>query len=170
MLDFSKVRIVEGFPTPGIKFYDITTLLKDGDEYRKAINDMLENAKSIHPDVIVALEARGFFFAPTLAYLLGIPFVPIRKKGKLPAATYSEQYNLEYGTDVIEIHQDAIKDNQRILLLDDVLATGGTMSAAVKLMRHYHPASIDLMFLIELTALNGREKIKGCNIHSLVQI
>lgn len=170
MFDFSKVRVIEDFPTPGIKFYDITTLLKDGEEFRNALNDMLEIAKQLNPNVIAALETRGFFFGPTLAYLMGIPFVPIRKKGKLPAAIYSESYNLEYGTDVIEVHQDAIKENQRILLLDDVLATGGTMQAAVHLMQHFHPASIDTMFLIELTALNGREKIKGYNVHSLVQI
>ena len=170
MFDFSKVRIVEDFPTPGIHFYDITTLLKDADEFRNVINDMLEVAKKINPDVIVALETRGFFFGPTLAYLMNIPFVPIRKKGKLPAAKYSESYDLEYGTDVIEIHQDAIKENQRILLLDDVLATGGTMSAATKLMRHFNPSAVDALFLIELKALNGREKLKDCTINSLVQI
>jgi len=170
MFDFSKVRIVEDFPTPGIHFYDITTLLKDADEFRNVINDMLEIAKRINPDVIVALETRGFFFGPTLAYLMNIPFVPIRKKGKLPAAKFSESYNLEYGTDVIEIHQDAVKENQHILLLDDVLATGGTMSAATKLVQHFKPSAVDTLFLIELKALNGREKIQNCNIHSLVQI
>ena len=170
MFDFSKVRVVEDFPTPGIHFYDITTLLKDSEEFRNVLNDMLEVAKRINPDVIVALETRGFFFGPTLAYLMNIPFVPIRKKGKLPAAKYSESYNLEYGTDVIEIHQDAIKENQHILLLDDVLATGGTMCAATKLVQHFNPSAVDTLFLIELKALNGREKIKNCTINSLVQI
>lgn len=170
MFDFSKVRIVEDFPTPGIHFYDITTLLKDTDEFRNAIEDMLEVAKKINPDVIVALETRGFFFGPTLAYLMNIPFVPIRKKGKLPAAKFSESYDLEYGTDVIEIHQDAIKENQHILLLDDVLATGGTMRAATNLVRNFNPSAVDTLFLIELKALNGREKLKDCTINSLVQI
>lgn len=170
MFDFSKVRVVEDFPTPGIHFYDITTLLNDSEEFRNVLNDMLEVAKRINPDVIVALETRGFFFGPTLAYLMNIPFVPIRKKGKLPAAKYSESYNLEYGTDVIEIHQDAIKENQHILLLDDVLATGGTMGAATKLVQHFNPSALDTLFLIELKALNGREKLENCTINSLVQI
>lgn len=170
MFDFSKVRIVEDFPTPGIHFYDITTLLKDADECRNAINDMLEVAKKINPDVIVALEARGFFFGPTLAYLMNIPFVPIRKKGKLPAAKFSESYDLEYGTDVMEIHQDAVEENKHILLLDDVLATGGTMRAATRLVRHFNPSAVDTLFLIELKALNGREKLEDCTINSLVQI
>ncbi len=170
MFDFSKVRIIEDFPTKGIKFYDITTLLKDAEEYRNALNDMLAEAKTIRPDVILALETRGFFFGPTLAYLLDVPFVPIRKKGKLPAATFSASYDLEYGTDEIEVHQDAVAKNQRLLLLDDVLATGGTMSAAVKLVQNFQPASIDVMFLMELKALEGRKKLLDYNIHSLVQI
>ena len=170
MFDFSKIRTIDDFPTPGIKFYDITTLLNDGEAYRSAIDDMLAVAKNIRPDVVVALETRGFFFGPTLAYLLGIPFVPIRKKGKLPAATYSESYNLEYGTDSIEIHQDAIAEGKRILLLDDVLATGGTMSAAIRLVQNFKPASIDVMFLIELNALDGRKKLENVKIHSLLQL
>ncbi len=170
MFDFSKVRIVEDFPAPGIHFYDITTLMNDGVEFRKAVDALLDKAKRINPDVVVALETRGFFFGPTLAYLMGLPFVPIRKKGKLPAETYSETYNLEYGADVMEIHRDAIPENRRVLLLDDVLATGGTMSAAVRLMERFHPASIDTLFLIELDELKGREKIKGYPVHSLVQV
>lgn len=170
MFDFSKIRTIDDFPSPGIKFYDITTLLNDGEAYHSAIDDMLAVAKSIRPDVIVALEARGFFFGPTLAYLLGIPFVPIRKKGKLPAATFSESYNLEYSSDSIEIHQDAIAPNQRVLLFDDVLATGGTMSAAVRLVQKFNPASVDTMFLIELSALEGRKRLENVTIHSLLQL
>lgn len=170
MFDFSKVRIVEDFPTPGIKFYDITTLLKDETEFKNVINDMWEVAKQLNPNVLVALETRGFFFGPTLSYLMGIPFVPIRKKGKLPSATYSSSYALEYGTDSIEIHQDAIEKNQRILLLDDVLATGGTMSAAVELVQNFNPAKVDTLFLIELSALKGRDKLKNCSVNSLIQI
>lgn len=170
MFDFSKVRTIDDFPTPGIKFYDITTLLKDEKEFKNAINDMWEVAKQLNPNVLVALETRGYFFGPTLSYLMGIPFVPIRKKGKLPAATYSASYALEYGTDSIEIHQDAIEEHQRILLLDDVLATGGTMSAAIQLVRNFNPEKVDTMFLIELTALNGRDKLKNCSINSIIQI
>ncbi len=170
MFDLSSIRTIDDFPTPGIKFYDITTLLNNGEEYRKVIEEMLAVAKEVNPDVIVALEARGFFFASALAYQLGLPFVPIRKKGKLPAAVYAQSYGLEYGTDVIEIHKDAFGENQRVLLLDDVLATGGTMEAAVKLIDNFHPASVDALFLMELKALNGREKLANCQIHSLVQL
>ena len=170
MFDFSKIRTIDDFPTPGIKFYDITTLLNDEKEFRNAINDLLEIAKQLNPNVIVALETRGFFFGPTLSYMMGIPFVPIRKKGKLPAATYSSSYALEYGTDSIEIHQDAIKEHQRVLLLDDVLATGGTMSAAIELVRNFNPEKIDTLFLVELSFLKGRDKLKNCSINSLIQI
>jgi adenine phosphoribosyltransferase len=170
MFDFSKIRTIDDFPSPGIKFYDITTLLNDREAYHEAINDLLEVARSVRPDVVVALETRGFFFGPTLAYLLGVPFVPIRKKGKLPAATFSENYNLEYGTDSIEIHQDAFAPNQRVLLIDDVLATGGTMSAAVRLVQKFNPASIDTLFLIELKFLEGRKKLDNVTLHSLIQL
>lgn len=170
MFDSSVIRTIDDFPTPGIKFYDITTLLNNGKEYRNVINDMLAIAKELKPNVIAALEARGFFFAPALAFELGIPFVPIRKKGKLPAATFSQNYGLEYGSDIIEIHQDAFEQHQRVLILDDVLATGGTMAAAVQLVQNFKPASIDTLFLMELEALNGREKLSNCNIHSLLKL
>lgn len=170
MFDFSKVRIIYDFPTPGIKFYDITTLLNDGEEFRKVIDDMLAVAKEVKPEVIVALEARGYFFGPVLAYELGIPFVPIRKKGKLPYKTYAESYDLEYGTATMEIHADAMKEHQRVLLLDDVLATGGTITAAANLVENFKPESIDMLFLMEISALKGRDKVSKYSIHSLVQL
>lgn len=170
MFDFSKIRTIDDFPTPGIKFYDITTLLKDAAEFQRAMDDLMAVAKEVRPDVVVALETRGFFFGPTLALQLGVPFVPIRKKGKLPAATYSAEYALEYGTDKIEIHQDAIGENQRILLFDDVLATGGTMRAAVQLVNNFKPAAIDTLFLLELSALKGRDKLQDVNVHCLVKL
>ncbi len=170
MFDPSVIRTVDDFPTPGIKFYDITTLTNNCEAYHEVIEEMMAVAREVKPEVIVALESRGFFFAPTLAYLLNLPFVPIRKKDKLPAATYSEEYALEYGTATIEIHQDAFGENQRVLLMDDVLATGGTMSAAVRLVERFHPASVDALFLMEIQALNGRDKIHNCQIHSLLQL
>ncbi len=170
MFDVSSIRIIPDFPTTGVQFYDITTLLNNAQEYRNAIEDMLRVAKELNPDVIVSFETRGFFFGPTLAYLLGIPLVPIRKKGKLPGAKFSEKYTLEYGADEVEIHQGSIADNQRILLLDDILATGGTMSAGIRLMEHFHPSSVDSLFLLELTELKGRERLSGYPVHSIVQL
>lgn len=170
MFDVSSIRIIPDFPKAGVNFYDITTLLNNQKEFRNAIQDMLGVAQGINPDVIVAFEARGFFFGSTLAYLMEIPFVPIRKKGKLPGAVYSECYELEYGQDVIEIHQGSIRQNQRILLLDDILATGGTMKAGLKLVEHFNPTSVDTLFLMELKGLKGRERLSGYNVHSLVQL
>lgn len=170
MFDVSSIRIVPDFPKAGVRFYDITTLLNNTKELRNAIQDMLGVAKDINPDVIVAFETRGFFFGPTLAYIMDVPFVPIRKKGKLPGAVYSQGYELEYGSDVVEIHQGSIQQNQRILLVDDILATGGTMEAGVKLVRYFNPASIDSLFLLELKELKGRERLSGYNVHSLVQL
>jgi adenine phosphoribosyltransferase len=125
-------------------------------------------ARSLQPDVIVALEARGYFFAPALALALNIPFVPLRKKGKLPYKTFAEEYDLEYGREIIEVHQDAIKPNQRILIFDDILATGGTAAAATKLMQYFTPEKIDLLFLMELSFLNGRNLIADFHVESLI--
>lgn len=170
MFDVTKIRVIDDFPTPGIKFSDITTLLNDGEEYRKVLDDMLQVAREVKPDVVVALESRGFFFGPVLAYELGIPFVPVRKAGKLPSKTYKETYNLEYGTATVEIHQDAMPENRRVLIVDDVLATGGSMNAAAKLVEHFHPSSVSLLFLMELQALKGRRKLSKYDIHSLMQV
>jgi adenine phosphoribosyltransferase len=170
MFDFSKVRIVEDFPKEGIKFYDITTLLNDAEEYRKAIDEMLAISRAENPDVVAALETRGFFFAPVIAYELGVPFVPIRKKGKLPGATFSESYELEYGTAELEIHQGCMPQQKRVLVIDDVLATGGSMRAAINLVQHFSPAYVSALFLMELKALEGRKKLSEYTVNSLIQL
>ena len=126
MIDTSKIRIVQDFPTKGIKFFDITTVMNDAEMFQNVFNELLEMAKAAKPDVIVALESRGYFFGPAVALALNIPFVPIRKAGKLPYKTYKEIYHLEYGDASIEIHIDAMKEGQRVLVFDDILATGGT--------------------------------------------
>ena len=165
-----KIRVVPDFPTPGIQFYDITTLLNDAQVYRETIDEMTLIAKKYDPEVIVALEARGFFFGTTLAYHLGIPFVPMRKKGKLPYKTYEETYPLEYGTATLSIHTDAIKEDKNVLIVDDVLATGGSMRAAINLVNHFHPKSIHLLLLMELEALKGREKLSDYSIDTLITV
>ena len=165
-----KIRVVPDFPTPGIQFYDITTLLSDAQVYRETIDAMLLIAKQYQPDVVVALESRGFFFGTVLAYELGIPFVPVRKKGKLPFKTYQETYLLEYGSATMEIHTDAMPEGKRVLIVDDVLATGGSMAAAVNLVNHFHPESIHLLFLMELEALKGRKKLGKYSIDSLLTV
>jgi len=170
MIDISKVRVIQDFPTKGIQFYDITTVLNDIDEYQRIFKLLLEQAKKTNPDVIVALESRGYYFAPALALELNIPFVPIRKKGKLPFFTYSESYDLEYGKATIEIHTDALKPNQRVLLFDDILATGGTALAAIKLINRFNPQSISTLFFMELEALQGKEKLKGYDYTSLATV
>ena len=159
-MDIKKVRIVNDFPVPGIKFYDITTILNDATEFQCIFNELVVEAKRMRPDVIVALEARGYLFGPSLALALNVPFVPIRKKGKLPYQTYKENYQLEYGIATIEIHVDAIKPQQRVLLFDDILATGGTSTAAINLIEKFDPTTISLLFLFELKELNGRSQIK----------
>lgn len=171
MIDRNKIRIVPDFPTEGIQFYDITTVLADPVEFRNVIDALLDEAKKMKPDVVVALEARGYFFAPTLALALDVPFVPIRKKGKLPFHTYQESYDLEYGKASIEIHDDAIKPHSRVLLFDDVLATGGTAKAAVNLINHFEPEEITALFYIELETLRGRDKLEKIkNMVSLVKV
>ncbi len=163
-----KIRVVNDFPTPGIQFYDITTLINDAQAYRETIDEMALIAKKYDPEVVVALEARGFFFGTTLAYQLGIPFVPLRKKGKLPYKTYEEAYPLEYGNATMAIHTDAMKEDKNVLIVDDILATGGSMAAAVNLVNHFHPKSIHLLFLMEMEALKGREKLSKYPIDSLI--
>lgn len=164
MLNRDKIRIVEDFPKKGIHFIDITTLLNDATTFHKVFDVLLDQAKSVNPDVIVAMEARGFIFAPSIALALNIPFVPIRKKGKLPYKTYSESYELEYGTAEIEIHQDAIEKNKKVLIFDDILASGGTAAAAIKLVNNFTPQFVNLLFLMEIPELQGREKLSGYDI------
>lgn len=164
----SLIREVPGFPKPGILFYDITTLLKDKSGWQSVIDRLKEQYRDTPVDVVVGIEARGFFFAPTLAYALGAGFVPVRKPNKLPAATASVEYALEYGTDRLEIHKDAIQPGQKVLILDDVLATGGTASAVARLVESLGGDLVGLGFVIELDFLHGRDKLTGRNVFSLL--
>lgn len=164
-----KIRVIDGFPSEGISFKDITTLLMDAKALNECINQMVERFKDVEVDMIVGPESRGFIFATPLAYVLKTGFVPVRKPGKLPAETISYEYELEYGTDRLEMHKDAILPGQKVLIVDDLLATGGTMSAAAKLVEKLGGEVVGLGFLIELKDLNGREKLKGYKVESLIQ-
>ncbi len=162
------IRVVENFPSPGISFKDITTLLKDGNAYRTAIEELRKMVEHLEIDVIAGPEARGFVIGAPLALALGVGFVPIRKSGKLPSETISANYSLEYGTDQLAMHKDAIAPGQRVLIADDLLATGGTISTAVDLVKQLDGEVVGVAFLIELLSLNGREKFEGINIFSLL--
>lgn len=163
-----KIRNVKDFPKPGIGFKDITTLLKDKDALREAIDKMAENLKDKNVDLIVGPEARGFIFATPLAYKLGVGFVPVRKPGKLPYEVERYEYKLEYGTDVLEIHKDAITKGCRVAIVDDLLATGGTILAVTNLVEKLGGEVVGLEFLIELDFLKGRKKLEGYDVNSLV--
>lgn len=164
-----KIRIIEDFPKKGISFKDVTTLAQDGEAFKQTIEAMAEYLKDKDIDVIVGPEARGFLFGAPVALALGVGFVPVRKKGKLPYDTIRVEYDLEYGTDVLEIHKDAIKPGQRVAIVDDLLATGGTISAVAKLVEQVGGEVVSLDFVIELTELNGREKLSNYDVLSLVQ-
>lgn len=164
-----KIRIIEGFPKAGISFKDITTVLADGEALKYTIDTLYELAKDKNIDVVVGPEARGFLLGTPLAYKLGVGFVPIRKPGKLPFETIKYEYDLEYGSDILEIHSDAIKPGQRVLIVDDLLATGGTVSAAAKLIEKLGGEIVSLNFIVELTELHGRDKLTDYNINTLVQ-
>ncbi|AGX43838.1 adenine phosphoribosyltransferase [Clostridium saccharobutylicum] len=164
-----KIRIVEDFPKKGISFKDITTLIGDGEGLRGAIDAIVEHLKDKNIDLIVGPEARGFIFGVPVAYALGIGFVPVRKPGKLPAETISVSYDLEYGQDVLEIHKDAIKPGQTVAIVDDLLATGGTVEAVAKLIEQAGGVVASLDFVTELTELNGKDKLKGYDVLSLVE-
>ena len=167
MLDTSKIRVIPDFPKKGIQFLDITTIMNNADYFQEVFNMLLEMAKEVKPDVVVGLEARGYFFAPALALALHVPFVPIRKAGKLPYTTYKETYQLEYGEASIEMHTDAMRENQRVLIFDDILATGGTAAAAINLVRKFNPSFVAVHFLMEIQALDGRAKIQADDVRSL---
>ena len=164
-----KIRIIEDFPAEGISFKDITTLLKDANGLKECINQMAERFKDVNVDLVVGPESRGFIFATPLAYLLGTGFVPVRKPGKLPAETIKLEYKLEYGTDSLEIHKDSIKPGQKVLIIDDLLATGGTMIAAAKLVEQLGGEVVGLGFLIELEDLKGRDKLLKYKVESLIK-
>jgi adenine phosphoribosyltransferase len=162
------IRDIPDFPKPGIVFKDITTLLGDGPGFSRAIDMMAERYLGKGIDRVVAMEARGFILGAPLAYRLGAGFVPVRKKGKLPAATIEETYALEYGEDTLQMHKDGLIKGHRVLVVDDVLATGGTAAAVVKLVGKLEAELVEAAFLIELDFLKGREKLSGVAIHSLL--
>ena len=162
------IREVPDFPKPGIRFYDITTLLKDPPGLRAVIDAHAARNRNAGIDTVLGIEARGFIFAPALACALGAGFVPVRKPKKLPAATEGIEYQLEYGTDRLEIHRDAIAPGQRVLILDDLLATGGTAAAVAKLVEKLRGQVAGLGFVVELDFLKGREKLAGYDVFSLL--
>ena len=164
----AKIREVPDFPKPGILFYDITTLLRNGDAFREVIDRMAEAVKGERIDLVVGMESRGFIFAAPLADRLGAGFVPVRKLGKLPAETIEVEYDLEYGTATLEIHRDAITRGQRVLVVDDLLATGGTVLGTIELVRRLGGEIAGLSFMVELTGLGGRAKLSEFAIHTLL--
>jgi len=162
------IREVPDFPKPGILFYDITTLLKEPVGLKSVIDCMKDHYAHAGINIVVGIEARGFIFAPALAYALGVGFVPVRKPKKLPGVTQRVEYALEYGTDALEIHADAIQSGQRVLIVDDVLATGGTAAAAARLVEVCGAKVAGLGFVIELDFLHGRQKLGGYDVYSIV--
>lgn len=169
-LDLTRyIRAIPDFPTKGILFRDITPLLQHGPAFRQAIRTLAERHHGQRPDAVVAIESRGLILGSALAYELGVGVVPVRKKGKLPHKTFQASYTLEYGTDTLEIHQDSLAKGAKVLLVDDLLATGGTMGATIELIEQCGGRIIELAFLIELTALKGRERVAPHPIISLIQ-
>lgn len=164
-----KIRVIDNFPKEGISFKDITTLIGDGEGLRASVDEIVKHLKDKKVDLVVGPEARGFIFGVPVAYALGVGFVPVRKPGKLPGETLSMAYDLEYGTDNLEIHKDAIKKGQRVAIVDDLLATGGTIEAVAKLVERAGGEVVSLDFVIELTELNGRGKLEGYDVMSLTQ-
>src|SRR5580704_6200158 len=170
MEDLKKlIREIPDYPEPGILFYDLTTLLQDQRGFRALVDNLCEHYNGKKVDIVAGIEARGFIFAPALAYRLEAGFVPVRKPKKLPWKTSSVTYQLEYGADQLEIHQDAIRPGQRVLICDDLLATGGTAAAAVELVRKLGGEVAGAGFAVELTFLNGRSKLPGLDVFSLIQ-
>lgn len=170
-MDLEKyIRVIEDFPKEGISFKDVTTLLKEGDAFKYAVKSIADKLRDLNVDVVVGPEARGFIFGAPVAYELGAGFVPVRKPGKLPAETVRYEYELEYGIDALEIHRDAIKKGARVALVDDLLATGGTIHSAVKLVEQLGGEVVHIAFLIELEFLNGRENLKGYDISSIISV
>lgn len=164
-----KIGIIENFPKEGISFKDITTLIGDGEGLRESVDAIVEHLKDKNIDLVVGPEARGFIFGVPVAYALGAGFVPVRKPGKLPGETVSVDYALEYGTDSLQIHKNAIKKGQRVAIIDDLLATGGTIEAVAKLVEIAGGEVVSMDFVIELTELNGRAKLDGYDVMSLVK-
>jgi len=163
------VTIVEDYPKKGIRFKDITTIMDKGEVYKYATDEIVKYAKKVGAEIIVGPEARGFIIGCPVAYALEVGFAPVRKPGKLPRETVEVEYDLEYGKDTLTIHKDAIKPGQRVLIVDDLLATGGTVEATVKLVEQLGGVVAGCAFLIELTYLNGRDRLKGYDVEALVQ-
>lgn len=166
----SIVRYVPDFPKPGIKFVDVTPFMAHHDVMVQIVDDMIEPFKADGIDVVCGIESRGFIFGSLIANKLGVPFVPIRKAGKLPAKTISKSYDLEYGTATIEIHTDAVKPGQKVLMVDDLLATGGTMQAACQLVEELGGKVVGCPFLVELTFLPGRKTLEKYKVHALFEV
>jgi adenine phosphoribosyltransferase len=165
----SLIDDVPDFPKKGILFKDITTLLKDARAFKHAIDQLTELVRHHRPRVVIGMESRGFIFAAPIAYLLGAGFVPVRKLGKLPGEVVSAEYDLEYGTNTLEMHSDAISPGDRVLVVDDLLATGGTVSATIELVERLQGKVVAVAFLVELTALNGRDRLGNYEVVSLIQ-
>ncbi len=165
----SRIRTVPHWPKKGIMFRDITTLLKDPVGLKLCIDDFVKRYNDQDINIVVGIDSRGFILGGALAYLLGKGFVPIRKKGKLPAATEREEYALEYGTDIVEIHKDAITKDQKILIIDDLIATGGTAMAAAKLVKKLHGRVVELAFIVDLPDLGGRKKLEAAGYQVYAQ-
>src|SRR5271155_3695294 len=163
------IREVPDYPKPGILFYDLTTLLKNAASFHSLVDELCGHYAGQKVDVVVGIEARGFIFAPALAYRLGAGFVPVRKPKKLPWHTASVTYQLEYGSDQLEIHKDAVKPGMHVLLCDDLLATGGTAAAAIQLVRLLGGEVVGAAFAVELNFLHGREKLPGIDVFSLLK-
>jgi adenine phosphoribosyltransferase len=164
------IRNVPDFPKPGIQFKDITTLLKDGRALRCIVDGWKQRYEGQQVNAVVGMESRGFIFGGALAYAMGLPFILIRKKHKLPAKTLSITYELEYGTDTLEMHEDALKPRDRVVIVDDLLATGGTLGAAIGLVRQSGAEIVEAAFVIELSFLEARKRLSAVPIHSLVQM
>ena len=163
------VRVIENFPKEGISFIDIRTLLQNGEALKFAIDEIIADLKDKDVDLIVGPEARGFLMGTPVAYGMGVGFVPVRKPGKLPWEVESLEYDLEYGSNILEIHKDAIKPGQKVAIVDDLLATGGTMEAAAELIEKLGGEVVSMQFLIELEDLDGREKLTKYNVNSLIK-
>jgi adenine phosphoribosyltransferase len=163
------IREIPNYPKPGILFYDVTTLLKDKGGFHRLIDELCKHYAQAQVDLVAGIEARGFIFGPALAYSLGAGFVPIRKPNKLPAKTSQVSYELEYGTDTLEVHEDGVERGQRVLVCDDLLATGGTAAAAVKLLQQLGGTVTGAAFVIELRFLAGRKKLPNLDVFSLIQ-
>jgi adenine phosphoribosyltransferase len=169
-VNFEKdIRMIKDFPKEGIEYMDITTLLKKGESFSEVIDACVNLVKDLDYNKVVGPEARGFIMGAPLAYATKTGFIPVRKPGKLPAKTLSYTYDLEYGTDTLEIHEDAIKPGDRVLIADDLLATGGTVEAVINMIEKLGGEVVGLVFLIELSFLNGKDKLDGYNLYSLIK-